>query len=409
MNLNRQISNIKFAKSNKNGSINIHSLLIPLATVGGLVIGIGLNQVAKDKNITTVELISPVKPANASPNTPLQKEVPVSSPSPETIRSSSRPADFAKATDAQKSIQHLKDYLKNTEEKNGFLKEKVGLLNNLLDSKGKELSKLSTDNAILKENLNKTIELQNKLKADFQASINSLNTQISQKDTNISTLNTAKANLENQLTELNNKLSVLSADYAALQGKFALLEKEKATLETILSRVKEGLDRQEAVNETLNKSVSELTAQLTDKEKERTDIGRQLEQLSTAKKDMESELAQLKTAKADNDSSIKQLNNRINELNGLSEEAKKSLVQMSSLLAKKDQEINEKQAEVTALKDNLTKSDGGKSILLASLDEKEKTVRELNLALNSMESRMAVLQKELAAERERQARAARTA
>jgi chromosome segregation ATPase len=384
-------------------NININSLLIPLATVGGLIIGIALNQFGRDKGISPVDLVSPIRPANASPNAPLQKETPQPV---ETVRISSRPAALVKTPDAQKSIQRLKDYLKNTEEKSGFLKEKVELLNNLLNSKEKELSKLSTDNAMLKENLNKTVELQNKLKADFEASSNSLNAQLNQKDANISSLNTVKVNFENQLSELNNKLSVLSADYAALQGKFALLEQEKTTLETRLGRVKEDLDRQEAVNDTLNNNVSEAAAKLADKEKERADIGKQLEQLSAAKKEIESELAQLKVTKADNDNSIKQLNSRVNELNGLSEEAKKSLFQMSNLLAGKEQEINEKQNEIAGLKDNLVKSDGAKSLLLASLDEKEKTVRELNLALNSMESRTALLQKELAAEKERQARAA---
>ena len=73
MNLYRQTANTKFAKENKGGSINLNSLLIPLATVGGLIIGIGLNQVGRDKGFTPVDLVGPIKPANASPSAPLKK------------------------------------------------------------------------------------------------------------------------------------------------------------------------------------------------------------------------------------------------------------------------------------------------------------------------------------------------
>lgn len=389
---------------NRRGSININSILIPVATIGGLIIGLGLNQVSKGKNIAPAELIKPVKSANASPGASPQKESPAVRPLPEKTRTNSAPAVSSKAIDAEKSIQRLKDYMKNTEEKSAFLKEKIELLNDLLNSKGKELSKLGTDNAILKENLNKTIELQNKIKSDFETTINSLNAKLIQKDADIASLNTAKADLEKQLVDLNNKTSALSADYATLQGKSVLWEQEKLVIESRLSRIREDLDRQEAVNEALNKNLSELTLKIADKDKERMDIGKQLEQLSAAKSSVESELTQLKAVKADNDNSIKQLNNRINELSALYEEAKKSVFEMSGLLAKKEQAINEEQNDVAALKESLTKSDGGKTLLLASLDEKGKTVRELNLALSSMESRMAILQKDLAAERERQAK-----
>ncbi|MFA5157421.1 MAG: hypothetical protein WC532_08600 [Candidatus Omnitrophota bacterium] len=377
--------------------INTNYFLIALATAVGLVIGLILSQTGKAKDIVSAEIISPIKSANASPSAPAQNNPPAK-PSPEKI---------SKAPDAEKSILRLKDYIKSTEEKSAFLKEKVELLDDLLNSKGKELAKLNTDNAILKENLNQTIELQNKLKAELEQNINSLREQLSQKDADISSLNAAKAGLEGQLAELNNKLSVLSTDYAVLQAKSGSLEQDKSSLESRLGRIREDLDRQEAINDTLNKNVSELTASLAAKEKERLDISVELEQLMSAKANAETELARIKSAKAEADNNINQLNSRISEINALYEEAKKSLFQMSNMLAAKEQLINEKESEASALKDSLVKSDGGKGLLLSALDEKEKVICDLNAALASMEGRIAAMQKELAAQEERQANTSR--
>jgi DNA repair exonuclease SbcCD ATPase subunit len=394
-----------FSKNGRGGSININSFLISLATVGGLIIGLGLNQFARSKGIAPVDLVSTVKPAEALPDTAAQTEA-APKAVPEKIKTPDPAENFSKTLDAARSIQRLKDYIKDREEKGAFLKEKVELLNDLLNSKGRELARLNTDNAILKENLNKAIELQDKLKADFQAGIDTLNAQLSKEAADISSLNAAKSSLENQVAELNNKLSPLSTDYTTLQGKFTTLEQDKAGLEARLSKIKEDLDRQEAINEALNKNVSELTLNLAAKEKEHSDIGREMEQLNTARANLESELGQLRAAKAGDEDNIKQLNSRINELNVLYEEAKKSLFQLPNLLAAKEQLLAEKQNEISGLKDSVNKTEGERNLRLASLGEKEKVISELNLTLASMESRLAVLQRELSVERERQARLA---
>lgn len=296
----------------------------------------------------------------------------------------------------------LKDYIKSLEEKNTFLKEKVGLLTSLLESKEKEIAKLNEDNAALKDNLNKAVELQNKIKTEFEGKLQVLNAQLAQKDSDLSTLNTVKISLEYQVEDLNKKLSALSSSYGVLKNSL----QDKFALEAELNKAKEELRQQKILSDALNKNITDLTQVLNNKEKERQALSGELGQLQLSKQEMESELNTLKTLKEENENQLNELKNRINELSASHEEARKSTLQATSLLTKneleRDLEISDKENEIAKMKDELYRLKTERDNLALSLQEKEKNIRDLSARFTNLAPRVTTFQGELNLEKERQ-------
>ena len=403
------LSNFK----SKNGILNIKSLF--LISVGGLILSFGLMQMKEKNNLLhQANLLSKVEEEASSIKSLRARyaiaEEPWSRNRQKTFSErNSAPANtnppFSRSnaiSNTENSLMRLKDYIKGIDEKNAFLKEKVDLLKSLLEAKEKEIVKLNEDNAAIKDNLNKAVEIQNKIRVEFEGKLQALNSQLAQRDSDSATLNTLKIGLEYQVEDLNKKLSALSSAYNVLKNSL----QDKTALEAELSKAKEDLRQQKVLNETLNKNVTDMTDSVNSKEKEIFNLTQELEQLRSSKNAMESELSQLKTMKADNEDQVNQLKQRINELSASYEETKKSALQLSSTLAKKELEkeleISGKENEITNVKDNLYKANTERDSLTLSLDEKEKKIRQLEEKLNSAEPRVTELQNELNLEKERQ-------
>jgi chromosome segregation ATPase len=445
---------LPMALKNKTGILNLKSLLIPIATIGGLIAGLFLNQVAKENNILLWQTPKPVlaksqnDPAkeNAPKLSQLAAEEKDLSPTPVKILSGKDCARKTTGTatgltdrlsNPENSLLRLKDYIKNIEEKNAFLKEKVELLTKLADSKEKEIMKLKSDNAGLEENLNKTLESQAKLKNGFEVNLNNLNTQLNQKTTEVANLTAIRAYLENQINELNNKLSILSGTSSDLQSQLTKAQQDKSSQETDLSKIKDDLSRQMAINETLNKNIDGIKEEVATKEKERLSLANELQQIGEAKKNLEAQLNELKIIKTDNENQISQLNSRISELNSLTNETKNLNAQLKSMLADKDTEIRnkqnqiskilgdseaqlrdkqdeitkiiadkdaqlrDKQDEISKIKRDFEKFAGEKQALFLSMQEKEKSNIEIGTKLNDLDSQLALVQNALALEKGR--------
>jgi chromosome segregation ATPase len=378
--------------------MKMKSVLIPLATITGLVAGVFLNQVAKEGNILIPQVAKPV--LAKSENAPPLKENPPPANAP-VRRPSSAP---------ENSLLRIKDYIKGLEDKNALLNDKVGLLTRLADSKEKEILKLKDDNAALDDALNKALETQGKLKDEFQVNLNNLNAQLSQKTAEAANLGAIRAYLENQINELNNKISMLSESSSALKNQLDQAQQGKDSLDAELNKVKDDLGNQMALNQTLDKNIDGLKEEAAAKERDRLSLVRELEQLGENGKKLQEELNELKIIKADNENQITRLNARINELDSLYAQAKDLNSQLKDLLADKDTQLRDRdtqlrdsQSTISSTKGEMDKFSAEKASLLSSLEEKEKGITELKSRLNEMESQMALLKNELTMEKGRYA------
>lgn len=424
---------------------NIKFFLIPMATLGGLILGLGLNQINKPKNSPAEHSQNPAGINNSSAHGETLKTIRVLKQRRDApgvsitsgagqqggedsalsrVRLFSETGSLQKnrnigmrkaaaVPSTQRSLLRVKDYIKTMEEKNSFLTEKVDLLTALVDSKDKELSKLGQDNSGLKEDLNKVSETQNRLKSDFTADLNNLNMRLAEKDSRVLDLNALKLSLEGQINELSNKLSILSAERSSLQKQLDQLKEERAFLDIELNKIKEELGRQSELNKTLNDTVTGLRDKLSGKEKANLAMLKELERLEQSKQDMEAQLNDLKIVKANSQEEVAQLNDRIDELSLALEESKKSATQAASLLSKRKLErelkIRDKESEIAGLKDSLAGAENEKNTLTAYLEEKEKNIEDLKLALNNMQTQIAAFEKRLGLEKERQAATAEQA
>lgn len=425
-------------KAKTRGAVaNIKFFLIPMATAGGLILGLGLNQINKPKNSPAEHSQNPAGVNNSSAHAETLKTIRVlrqrsdaagvSIPSGASrggsegsglkrVRLFSEIASLQEngnsgmrkpvaPSSSQNSLLKVKDYIKTVEEKNAFLSEKVNLLTALADSKEKELSKLAQDNTGLKEDLNKIIEAENKLKSDFATDFNTLNMHLAEKDSRILDLNTLKLSLESQISEMGNKLAIFAGERTSMQKQLDQLREEKALMEIDLVKVKEDLGRQSELNTVLNDTLIQFKGQLTDKEKANLAMAKELERLQLSSQDMGNELKELRTVKANSQDEADQLNGRIEELNLALAEAKESAAQAVSLLSKRKLErelkIRDKESEISDLKDGLVKAEEEKNTLMGYLEEKEKAIGDLKLALSNMEAQMATFEKRLSLEKEK--------
>ena len=401
----------------KIGFTNIKVFLISFATIGGVIFGLGFNRLCKVENTKASGEIKSRLTAIKTQDYPKYHRNNLFRASLATNQlatpSQNRPYNIPETksqgrshriSNPEKSVSRLKDYMTNIEERNNFLKEKVNLLANLLDSKEKELLKLNEDNANLKGTLSKTIETQNKLKAEYDTNLSDLGLKLSKKDSDLNLLNTIKSDLENQVNELNNKLSALSNANSSLQNQLSQLQLDRSALETELNKLKEELAKQTALNATLNKNIAELTEGLNNKDKEKGAAIKELGELIESKKNVESELDKIKSSKTDNENQINKLQARINELNTSYEDVNSSVSQLSNMLSKRGADLDQRQDEVFNLRDSLFKANSSKEKLALTLEEKEKNISDLKTAARAMESQMATLQKDIVFEQARQAK-----
>jgi len=382
---------------NKAGTINYRLVLVFAVVIGGLILAATLMQKYSDNpvavslpQITTGSHSSISQIQGAGGGILFGAENKDSHP---TARNTTEP---------EKSVGRIKNYINGLQEQGNFFKEKIELLNSLLQAKEREVTQLSEINLRLKEDLNKAALSEREAKTDLQKRLDDLNTQFTAKETEAAGLNNLKLDLENQVKDLNNKLGVLSTTYSALEGQFNQIKQDKPALEAELSKFKEDLRRQTLINETLNKDLVELNDELGDKEKQRQGVIQELEQLNSVKKKMECEIGELKMAKSDNEKKIAELDSQINELKRSCEEAKNSVSVMSELMSKKDLDIAARQKDVSQLQDNFYKTSSEKDAFLLSLQDKEKNIRDLEVKLGDMGGRILQLQSQLCLQEERQ-------
>jgi DNA repair exonuclease SbcCD ATPase subunit len=331
--------------------------------------------------------------------------------SPQRLILKSKPTDYSKTlptipapaaerlSGTQKSLTRLKDYIKELETKNNILKDKVEELSGFLQTKENELGQLNKNNIILKQELDKTVNMQTDSKGETDQKLAELKGQLSQRETDFMTLNMMKANLENKVSELNNRLSSLAESNSYLEKLLAQTEKDKSGLEVQFKKLQEEAGKKVSADEVLQLKmrVDELTQQLNNKEQERLSSVKELEQLKESKKNLESELNELKIVK-DTDKS------HMSELNLSYESMKGALSQLSALVGKREIELSDKQTEVTSLKQNLEQIGKERDAMALALREKEKAISDLNAQIGRLEAKIESLQAELTLVKDRQKR-----
>jgi exonuclease SbcC len=379
---------------NQKGIMNMKLLMLSLAVLSGQVIGLAFSQIYVLKgNIfcQTVQNTKPVEVALAKPvsNPPISQGGSVSTTGPEN------------------SLLRLKGYIKNIEDKNSFLQEKVGLLNSLLEAKDKEVTNLNKVSEELRSSLLKNGEEQNKIKTELEDKLASLSSQLIKKDAEIASLSMTKASLETEVQDLNKRLSELTVSYTTMKSS---IQDKLFPMERELDSVKEGIKKQVEINDALNKNIASLSSELELKKKEKLDLGDEYVKLEISRKEVLAELEKVKLEKTESESQIAQLKQRISELNASYEEAKKSAASLSSTVSQKEVEKRDqlvgKDNELLGMKENISKIGAERDTLLMSVEDKDKLIRSLKDKLGNMESEFPALQKELSSQKERLAQTA---
>ncbi|MDD5583881.1 MAG: hypothetical protein PHV55_02340, partial [Candidatus Omnitrophica bacterium] len=315
----------------KRGFINNKIVFISVVILGCLIFGISIRhfELSKAGKHDRAVLHSPV-------STPQKAKVKLSAASRKALlddyRKHSRTSFGVSEADAsarevpsslsdndpgvERSVWRIKGYMKNIADTNNFLKEKVVLLNNLLETKEKVTAKLAEENARLKEEIAVTVESKNRLKEKFTAAVTNLNLQLAQKDLNISNLTTAKLNLQAEINNVNNKLSSLEASRVNLENQFNATQSAKTALEEQLNKVKEEVSKQVAVNDALNKNMAQLSEAIREKEQQKQSVAMELENLKEFKKNIEAELVDLRNSKNDLAATYANLENQLNLAQG---------------------------------------------------------------------------------------------
>jgi chromosome segregation ATPase len=393
----------------KRGIINIKFYIIP-TLIGGLVLSLSMTQIYKKERSNLLQQLNLIIKQNdelsirlstilKSKNKITSFKKGISSGREKPINPASMKQDSSdkvtKVRDAEKSLSRLKDYMKNIEEQNSSLKERLSQLNISLDAREKELLKSKEDNLAVKENLDKTIEANNVLKTELEANLNNLKNQLTQKEQDLISLNKIKSDLERQTNEANNKIFELSGINSYLEKQIASNQQDNSSLEMKLNETEGELNKQISITDTLNKRIIELTDELGKKERDRLNVVSELEQLKQSKGALELELNGLKLIKANNENQINELQSNIKELHSSSENMKSTIFSLSNSINKKELEISEKQAEIMRIKESLEKTNKERNDSVSSLIEKEKHISDLKDILIRMESQMKALDDEL--------------
>ncbi|MFH1640931.1 MAG: hypothetical protein ABIA66_03090 [Candidatus Omnitrophota bacterium] len=260
----------------------------------------------------------------------------------------------APVRNTEKNILRIKDYINEIESQKASLKEKADELNIALETKEKELLKLSGENAGLKKRLAEAVEEHNKTKAGLEAQTHILKTEQAE-----------------------------------------------------LSKVKAGLESCGTQNDSLNRTILGLKKNLDDKESQRLAVTVELKKLEESHRAMESELNTLKVSKEVNEKHINQLTLRIEELGKTNTNMKDSVSQLTKLLAKKETEISKKRNELSNAKDETGRTSRKKDNLRLTSETKDKTVSNLSKKLKELEAKLVQADKEATLAKERQLQAIR--
>lgn len=319
-----------------------------------------------------------------------------------TVVAENKVRDFS----MEKSLYRIKGYIKGLEEDNLSLKEKATQLGDALDAKLKELSDLDKTNASLKESLDKANKAQDELRAEFEGSLQSYKQQLSQKEADSSALSALKVNLENQIAGLNKKLLELISVNSYLEQQIAQNQQERSGLTSELSAVKEELNRQAFINESLDKKVGELNNSLSVSESGRQELAKKIEAAQENISALKIEIEELKQIRQNNEQKVTELNAKISDLNLSGESMRSRVSELSDLLSRKEIEIGNKVRELSGLKEGLEKAGKEKDALNLVLNKKEEKLAELNDAILSAKRQMAELKRELRNATERQKKTA---
>lgn len=242
----------------------------------------------------------------------------------------------------KEGLGRLKEYIKKIKEENNSLKEKIEQLNNIIQVKEREIVALNQNNITLKQRLEESLKMQDKLK------------------------------------------------------------ERESFLKMELSGIKEQLNRRINSEKLLQNKIDKLTENFSQKEQKRQELIQELQGLKQIKDSLESELERLKFIKTQQEGQLEQLNSRINELNSSNEKLKNTISQLSELLNKKEIEIAKSKEYIISLEKELARAGQERESLISSLKEKEKDVYELNASLKKMELKIVALETELNLAKERQ-------
>ncbi|MEI6631781.1 MAG: hypothetical protein WCL25_04105 [bacterium] len=370
----------------KRGGVNIKYYLIPLI-IGGLFLG--LSQANRKELRPTIHKANNIAKVTA----PLRQGP--------NIQSSNTTRNFT----MEKSLSRIKGYIKEIESQNISLKEKAVQLGGVLEAREKELVGLDKENSFLKEELDTANKAQYELKAQLDNSINGYKEKFSQKDDELSSLAAIKVGLQTQITELNNKFLELVNVNSYLEKQITQNQQDRSALSSELNSIKEELNRQVLINETLDRKVAELNSALANKEQERLSIVAKMTEVEEKKSALELEVEQLKLIRGGNEKNISELNTKISDLNISVESMRDKISEFSEVLTKKEIDLNAKAKEFLSLKELLDKANKEKEALSLVLNKKEESLTELNNALKVMRMQIAELKTELRLAREGQRKA----
>lgn len=257
------------------------------------------------------------------------------------------------ATDTQKSLARLKDYVKEIEEQNGIFKKRSDELGNLLNLREQEMLKLNKDNLALKEDLDKVVKSQKELKEEFESQIPRLKDQLNRKENEVSQLNNVKASFESRVMQLEGRMTDLIKANADLEKQLSQKDKDNSFLQNELNKIREELSRQKSDAESMYKKTVEAKEELERKEREKTELLKESAQLKESKKSTEAQLQQLRLKSASKETQVNQFNKRIHELNASQNTLKQNIAQLKVLLREKDSDIQNSQNEIATRNKNL--------------------------------------------------------
>jgi chromosome segregation ATPase len=343
-----------------------------LALVGaGVALGIGISRWSKPASLKSVayaqERRVPV-PANRGPSSSAEAPGPV------------------RLQQTAKSISKIGEYVKDINEKNDFLKEKVAFLGEMLTAKEKEVTAIA-------EKLEKESREHAALKAKFDLDLKHYEASSSLKDSEIKSLQISRKEAEERLRQLDSRLAELTASQNTLSTQLVSAQLDRTSMDKELAKVKEELQQQTVLNSALNKSIVKLTADLEAKEKERLMVVDELEKSKAFRKHLEEEYAKLASLKGQYQHLNQGLEQRTRslqkKLSAVTEDKQSLETQLSVLRQEKDsldsqlRTLREDLRSGSSQKDSLSQS---LTALTNDLRSKEQQLKELSAALVEVRS-----------------------
>ncbi len=297
--------------------------------------------------------------------------------------------------DPSRGLARFKEYMKTLRENNSFLQEKNELLNKLIAAKDMELVQVKKENASLQESLNNLLENHVRLKDEFDTNITKMNEQLKRKNSELTDINVVKyvrAGLQVQVGELTDKLAELSSKRSELEVKVTQLQQEKSFSDKALAVSKTELRKQLELNSTLNETIEDLKKELARRNDE-------VEKFQQPRYDLELENVKLKGEKEGLEKQIKDLTQRLDSTNSSKDDTKKSVLELTALVTKKELEkqleLREKNKVISRIQEELNKVRKENESLRVLFDRRGKTVQQFrSTKLEVLESQLDNLKKE---------------